>query len=213
MPPVEVLIAFTIASLVLNLSPGPSNLYVMARSISQGMKGGMVASLGLATGSLLHVFAAVLGLSALFQHSPALYTAVKLIGAAYLIYLGIRYWRSSDPSRIDASRSVPQKSWSAIFRESVIVEATNPKTALFFIALLPQFVVPEAGPVWLQLLLLGAIVTVSALPCDFAVALFSSRLAGWLNRHRQAQRIQQRFSGSLLLGIGAFLIVEEARAR
>ena len=213
MPSVEVLAAFTLASLILNLSPGPSNLYVMARSISQGMRGGMVASLGLATGSLLHVLAAVLGLSALFQHSPTLYTVVKLVGAAYLIYLGVSHWRSLAPGDIDGGRSLRPKSTMTVFRESVIVEVTNPKTALFFIALLPQFVVPESGPVWQQLLILGAIVTVSALPCDMLVAMFSSRAARWLNRHRQAQRIQQRISGTLLLGIGSFLAIEEATGR
>ena len=213
MPSAEVLVAFTLASLILNLSPGPSNLYVMARSISQGMRGGMVASLGLAAGSLVHVFAAALGLSALFQHSPALYTAVKLVGAAYLVYLGISYWRSAAPGDIDSARQLRPKSKMTVFRESAIVEITNPKTALFFIALLPQFVVPESGPVWQQLLILGFIVTLSALPCDLLVAMFSSRAARWLNRHRQAQTIQQRISGSLLLAIGCFLAVEEATGR
>ena len=213
MPSVEVLVAFTLASLILNLSPGPSNLYVMARSISQGMRGGVVAALGLAAGSLLHVLAAVLGLSALFQHFPMLYTAVKLIGAAYLVYLGIVYWRTSAPGRIDNGRPLRQKPAMTVFRESVIVEATNPKTALFFIALLPQFVVPESGPVWQQLLILGAIVTISALPCDLLVAAFSSRAARWLNRHQHAQTIQQRVSGTLLIAIGSFLAIEEATGR
>ena len=89
MPSIEILLAFTLTSLLMSLSPGPSNLYVMARSIAQGVQGGLVAALGLGVGSLIHVTAAVLGLSVLFSHSPALYTLVKLVGALYLIYLGV----------------------------------------------------------------------------------------------------------------------------
>ena len=88
MPSPEVLVAFTLAALMMNISPGPSNLYVMARAIAQGTRGGIVAALGLAAGSLVHVVATVFGLSAVFEHSPALYTVVKLLGAGYLLYLG-----------------------------------------------------------------------------------------------------------------------------
>jgi threonine/homoserine/homoserine lactone efflux protein len=94
MPSTEVLIAFTAAALLMNISPGPSNLYVMARAIAQGTQGGIVAAIGLAVGSLVHVVATALGLSAIFAHSPTLYTIVKLTGAAYLVYLGITYWKS-----------------------------------------------------------------------------------------------------------------------
>ena len=213
MPSIEVIIAFTLASLLMNVSPGPSNLYVMARTIAQGMRGGMVATAGLAVGSLLHVGATVLGLAALFAYSPMLYTAVKLAGAIYLLWLGYRYWRETPNFAREAdcpSRSA--KSLWSIFGESVIVEATNPKTALFFIAFLPQFVVPEAGPVAVQLLILGIIVTLSGVPCDLLVALSSNRVAAWLTRNRQAQRVQQRVSGSILLGLGAWIIAEEVRS-
>lgn len=206
MPTIEVLIAFTLAALVMNISPGPSNLYVMARSIAQGSQGGMIAALGLAVGSLVHVVATVLGLSAIFAHSPTLYTIVKLAGASYLIYLGIKYWRSKDSNPVAELKTTKQKPLLAIFKESVIVEVTNPKTALFFIALLPQFVDPAVGPVALQLLIFGIIVTVSALPCDVLVALFSSKVAHWLTRHEKAQQIQDRVSGSILFGMGAFII-------
>jgi threonine/homoserine/homoserine lactone efflux protein len=212
MPSLEILVAFTFASLLMNLSPGPSNLYVMARSIAQGSRGGIVASLGLASGGLVHVMAAVLGLSALFQHSPTLYTIVKLVGAAYLIYLGVSYWLASRRSLVARRSEVPDKPLMAVFRESIFVEVSNPKTALFFIALLPQFVVPESGPVWQQLLVLGMIVTLLALPCDILVAIFSSKLSNWLITHEHAQRVQQRISGSLLFGMGTFIVADEAAA-
>ena len=213
MPSLEVLLAFTAAALVMNISPGPSNLYVMARSIAQGTEGGLVAAAGLAVGSLVHVLATVLGLSAVFNASPLLYTVVKVLGAAYLIYLGISYWRAGPAEQPVDAMPVPRKPLAMVFRESVIVEVTNPKTALFFIAFLPQFVVPESGPVWMQLLVLGAIVTVSALPCDVLVAVAASRVARWLTQHERAQVIQERVSGSILLGMGAYIMADEALAR
>lgn len=212
MPSIDVLIAFTLASLLLNISPGPSNLYVMARSIALGTRGGVVASAGLATGSLLHVLAAVFGLSAVFNHSPLLYTLIKLAGAMYLVYLGISYWKSGALDT-DAARSATKpRSLLSVFRESVIVEVTNPKTALFFIAFLPQFVVPEAAPVAQQLLILGIIVTLSGLPCDLLIAFSSSKVCDWLIREQRRQRLLQRVAGSILVVLGCYLVAEEVRA-
>jgi len=179
MPSLETLITFTIICVLLGLSPGPSNLYVIARSVAQGLQAGMVAAFGLATGGLVHVLAAVLGLSVLFTTMPVLYTGVKLVGAAYLIWLGISSWRKHDAVNPAGTRS-GLKSLGRIYRESIIVEITNPKTALFFIALLPQFVDPALGPVSWQLLVLGVVITLTAIPCDLLVALFSSKAARWL---------------------------------
>ncbi len=209
MPSTEVLIAFTVAALLMNISPGPSNLYVVARAIAQGTKGGVVAAMGLAVGSMVHVVATVLGLSAVFSHSPALYTVVKLSGAAYLIYLGISYWKSKTVGKGKTVEQVKKKPLLSVFRGSIIVEVTNPKTALFFIALLPQFVVPESGPVSLQLLVLGVIVTISALPCDVLVAVSSSKASNWLFKNERAQEIQERISGSILFAMGAFIVADE----
>ncbi len=209
MPPIEILLAFTAAAILMNLSPGPSNFYVMARSIAQGVEGGAVAALGLACGVMVHVVAAVLGLSAVFAHSPTLYSVVKLAGAVYLIYLGIGYLRTARDSAAEMPASTPEKSLARVFRESVLVEVTNPKTALFFIALLPQFVVIDAGPVATQLLVLGLIVALSALPCDLLVAYSANRIARWLARHASAERWQARLCGGLLIGIGGWILVEE----
>lgn len=209
MPSTDILIAFTAAALLMNISPGPSNLYVVARAIAQGTKGGVVAAMGLAVGSMVHVIATVLGLSVIFSQSPALYTVVKLAGAAYLIYLGISYWKSKTVDTDKVVKQVKTKPLSSVFRESIIVEVTNPKTALFFIALLPQFVVPESGPVSLQLLVLGVIVTISALPCDVLVAISSSKASNWLLKNERAQKIQERISSSILLGMGAFIVADE----
>ncbi len=213
MPSTEILLTFILAAMILNISPGPSNFYIMARAIAQGTKAGIVASLGLALGSMVHVIATVLGVSALFKHSPALYTGFKLAGAAYLIYLGIRYWNSK-PSDDDATiQEAKPKPLAKVFTESIIVEVTNPKTALFFLALLPQFVVPESGSVTQQLLILGMIVTISALPCDILVAVSTSKVSNWLARNKRAQQIQERVSGSILFGMGAFIAADEIGGR
>jgi threonine/homoserine/homoserine lactone efflux protein len=209
MPSIEILIAFTAAALILNISPGPSNFYIVARAIAQGTKGGIVAAVGLAVGSLVHVVATVLGLSAIFTHFPTLYMVVKLIGAAYLIYLGISYWKSNSSEGTENVQQTREKPLVTVFRESIIVEVTNPKTALFFIALLPQFVVPESGSVSLQLLILGIIVTITALPCDLLFAFSASKASNWLIKHERAQQIQERISGSILFGMGAFIVANE----
>lgn len=209
MPSIEILTTFTVAALLMNISPGPSNLYVMARAIAQGTKGGIVAAMGLAVGSLVHAIATALGLSAIFAHSPTLYTMVKLVGAAYLIYLGLSYWKSKGSDSGGPIRRPKEKPLFSVFQQSIIVEVTNPKTALFFIALLPQFVVPESGPVALQLIILGSIVTLSAIPCDILVAVSSSKISKWLLKHERAQQIQDRVSGSILFAMGAYIVTDE----
>jgi threonine/homoserine/homoserine lactone efflux protein len=204
MPPFETLLVFTAAAMVLNLSPGPSNFYVLARSVGQGIGAGILAALGLALGSLVHVLAAALGLSLLFEAAPVLYTALKFIGAAYLIYLGARTFFA----RVEPGFSVESggKSKSSILRESVLVEVLNPKTALFFIAFLPQFV--DAGaPVAPQIALLGLIVTLTAIPCDLGVAVGVGKAARWLRGNVKLQKMQNRVSGGILMGLGAYVAV------
>lgn len=165
---------------------------------------------GLAVGSLLHVIAAVLGLSALFEYSPLAYTALKISGAAYLIYLGINYFRTEQQSIEEESALKVQTFWK-IFRESVMVEATNPKTALFFLALLPQFVVPAAGPTAPQFLLLGLIVTFSAIPCDLFVTFFASKATKWISENNSARKLQDRVAGTILTGLGSYILLSETR--
>ncbi len=210
MPSTEVLLAFTAAALLLNISPGPSSFYVMARAIAQGARGGIVAAMGLAVGSMVHVTATVVGVSAIFHHSPTLFTVVKLLGAAYLVYLGINYWKLKTAGESRTAKRTGGKPLYLVFRESIVVEVTNPKTALFFIALLPQFVVPGSGPVSLQLLIFGLIVTVSALPCDVLIAVSSSKASRWISNNKRAQQIQERVSASILFAMGAFIVADEA---
>ena len=210
MPAIEVLIGFTAAAMLMNISPGPSNLYVMARGISQGFKGGLVAALGLAVGSLVYVLATALGLSIIFLHSPKLYLIVKLAGAAYLVYLGYRYFKPVSGNSQYPVNTPKKKTLATVFKESILVEITNPKTALFFVAFLPQFV-NESFAVAPQLFLLGLIVTITGLPCDLMVAAGSSKAAAWMSKHQNAQRIHDRVSGSILAGIGCYIAFDELR--
>lgn len=208
MPSLDILLTFSLAALLLSLSPGPSNLYIMARSLSQGHQAGVAAAGGLAIGSFIYVIATALGLAAIFKYSPLAYTLLKLAGAAYLIYLGISYLMAKPDGQQQQTRLKP---WSKarIFRQSVVVELTNPKTALFFLAFLPQFVRPEAGSISSQLLVLGMVYMLIALCCDLLVALLSHKLGNWLSQHAQFPLWQDRISGSILLGLGALIGYEE----
>lgn len=204
MPSTETLLIFTAAALLMNISPGPSNFYVMARSIAHGPGAGAVAAAGLAAGSMAHVLAAAFGLSALISYSAEAYTLFKLAGAAYLIWLGIQYLRAKPTTGLPL-QDRDRRSTPRVLRESFFVEVLNPKTALFFLALLPQFVDPAAGAVTPQFLVLGLIVTVTALPCDLLVAFASGSMARLLARKPVYQRIQNVCAGGVLIGLGAYV--------
>lgn len=202
MPSLQTLLLFTAAALAMNISPGPSNLYVMSRSLAQGTSAGLIAAGGLATGSLFHVTVTSLGLAVILQYSPAAFLVMKFAGADYLIFLGLKMLLAKS-SRLSPDALLPKKPLARIFRESAIVEILNPKTALFFLAFLPQFADPKAGPPAPQLLLLGIIVTLTAIPCDAVVAVLSGKAADLLRRRPIFQRLQNWISGSVLVALGA----------
>jgi len=202
MPSLQTLLLFTAAALAMNISPGPSNLYVMSRSLAQGTSAGLIAAAGLATGSLFHVTVTSLGLAVILKYSPMAFLVMKLAGAGYLVFLGLKMLLAKSAS-LSADAVLPKKPLARIFRESAVVEILNPKTALFFLAFLPQFADPKAGPLAPQLLLLGFIVTLTAIPCDALVAVLSGKAADLLRRKPIFQRLQNWISGSVLVGLGA----------
>jgi len=204
MPSIEILSIFFTAVLIMHLSPGPSNLYVMSVSISHGGNSGAIAALGLAVGGLVHILAATLGLSALFAYYPSAYTAMKLVGAAYLIYLGLNYALGNHSITLQKDEAL-KKTHGRIFRESALVEITNPKVALFFMVFLPQFVDNSAGNPALQIFGLGMIVMITALPIDFFVAYGSSGISKWLLENTGIQKIQARISGGILICLGGYM--------
>jgi threonine/homoserine/homoserine lactone efflux protein len=201
MPSFGHLALFAAAALALNAAPGPSNFYVLSRSLAQGAAAGLISTVGLALGSLFHVALAVAGLAALLRYAPAAYDAIRLAGAAYLIYLGIRLLRQRDAGAAPVEGQ--RRPIGRVLFDAALVEMLNPKTALFFLAFLPQFVEPAAGPAAPQLLLLGLIVTLTALPCDALVALAGSRAAR-LFADAARRHWPRRLAGSTLIGLGLY---------
>ena len=201
MPSWDLMLAFLAATLVFAYMPGPATIYASAQTLARGRRAGFMSALGLHVGGYVHVLGAAFGLAALFRHVPEVYLAVKLAGAVYLIWLGIGILRR----RIDGE-TVPQgrtKSARRAFIESVTVEVLNPKTALFFIAFLPQFVDPAAAfPVAAQLLILGVIVNLACSSADIACVLLASSIVARLRRAGGATRLVRLAGGSLLVGLG-----------
>lgn len=200
MSDLTVLIAFIAASLVVLLIPGPGVVYVVARTVSQGLGAGLLSVLGVSAGALVHVVAATLGLSAVLLASAAAFDIVKALGAAYLIYLGIRALRSGDTTELPAGRALRTR--SRVFTDGVIVSALNPKLAMFFMAFLPQFVDPNGFPAAVQMLLLGLLYVSMALLTDGAYALLATRLQKLMRRPILRGSAPRYASGAIYIGMG-----------
>jgi threonine/homoserine/homoserine lactone efflux protein len=192
---------FAAAALALAVVPGPAVLYIVARSVDQGRFAGLVSALGIGVGSLVHVTAATIGLSSLLASSATAFTVVKYAGAAYLILLGIHRLLTREEVAEVAAR--PPRGLGMIFRDGVIVNVLNPKTALFFLAFLPQFVDPDQGAASPQILVLGLIFTVIALSSDSLWALAAGTLGAWLRRSRWYLGVKRWVTGTVLVALGA----------
>ncbi len=200
MPSNASLLGFVAAALVVLLIPGPGVLYVVARSVGQGYRAGVVSALGLSLGALVHVAAATAGLSAILLTSATAFGIVKALGAGYLIYLGLRTLMSSRPT---AGVEVP--SHLPLYRllsDGVIVSVFNPKVAVFFLAFLPQFVEPSQGPIPQQVLLLGFLYAALAFLTDSAYALLAGGFRHWLGRGLMRGPLPRYLSGGLYIGLG-----------
>jgi len=191
---------FLAGTLILLITPGPAVLYIVARSVDQGRRAGIISVLGIQTGTLAHVFAAALGLSAILLTSALAFDIVKYLGATYLIYLGVKTLLEKKP--VAATETVEPRSLKSIYSQGVVVAVLNPKTALFFFAFLPQFVDPARGSVPLQFLLLGLIFTGLAAVTDGTWALLSGTAGGWLKRNPHFLRVQKYISGTVYIGLG-----------
>ena len=201
---------FIVSGLLLNMMPGPDSLLIMLRSGSQGWRAGSVAALGIGTGTMVHVLAAALGLSALLSTSAELFTVIKLMGALYLVYLGFSmFWQGAKtPSATNAAVTLPVLSYGRIFRQGLLTNVLNPKVALFFLAFVPQFIAPDAPQKALAFILLGCIFNFNGMIwCHllaFSTAYASrkvrlpARLGLWLNR----------LMGALFVGLGIKLATE-----
>jgi len=193
----------------LNVTPGPSILYVMSRSVGQGRTAGLVSALGLGTGSLIHAGAAALGLSVILAYSPLAYTAVKYLGAGYLVYLGVRILLARD--RQLSTAVLARASLTRVFWQGVVTELLNPKIVLFFMSFLPQFVDPARGSVAGQTLFLGLLFHVTGVPINMLVAVVGGAIASWLSQNPVFARVRDGLAGAVLIGLGVRLALSERR--
>lgn len=191
---------FVLAALVLLLIPGPAVLYIVTRSIDQGRTAGLASVLGVSTGTLIQVGFAVVGLSSLVLASAVAFDVVKYAGAAYLVLLGIKRLLSRQTLDLRAERR--PRTLRRLYTQGVIVNTLNPKTALFIFALLPQFVDPAAGRVWLQVLVLGLTLCALGLTCDGMYAFVAGTVADALRGSRLTARVERWLGGSVLVGLG-----------
>src|SRR5512136_2888180 len=191
---------FLLAALVLLLTPGPAVLYIVARSLDQARRAGLVSVLSIEVGNSVHVLAAAAGLSALLLSSALAFSIVKYMGAAYLIYLGLRRLLTRDA--VQSAAGLQRQSLRRIFRQGVIVAVLNPKTALFFLAFLPQFVDPSRGSVAAQLLTLGCLFVLMAVITDSLYALLAGTAGQWLKGTRSFVRAERYVVASVYIGLG-----------
>jgi threonine/homoserine/homoserine lactone efflux protein len=192
---------FSVAAILLLLTPGPAVLYIVARSVEQGRIAGLVSACGITTATLVHVLAAALGLSALLASSALAFAVVKYAGAAYLIYIGVRRILS----RTDAAASqlnLPRRSLRRLYRDGFLVNLLNPKTALFFLAFLPQFVDPSRGAVASQIAFLGLMFTLMGLTSDALYALAAGTAGRWVKSSGHYLRWERYVTGGVFIGLG-----------
>lgn len=204
MPEPHAVLVFCAAAVALLVVPGPAVLYIVARSVSQGRAAGLVSVAGIHVGTLVHVLAATVGLSALLVSSALAYSVVKWAGGLYLIVLGLR--RLLAPARHDGDEGPRPQPLGRIFRDGVAVNVLNPKTALFFFAFLPQLVDREGGSVSLQVLVFGLLFVALGLVTDGCYALVGAAAASRLRRQPIRQRRMEQASGLVYVGLGALAL-------
>ena len=194
-------------SWALILAPGPDMLYVITRGIAHGRRAGILSAIGVVCGILVHTTAAALGLTLILQTSALAFLLVKYIGAAYLIYLGIKSWR--DKSTLSLQTPVPTVTSSAVFWQGVLSNVLNPKIAIFFLAFLPQFVDKGSSSVAWQMIFLGVTFACFGLCFLLVVGYFSGTIGRWLTHRRQYTQSLQRLAGGILIGLGIRLAFTE----
>jgi threonine/homoserine/homoserine lactone efflux protein len=209
--PIESIIAFVIASALLSLAPGPDNIFVLTQSALYGKKSGVLVTLGLCTGLIVHTTAVALGVAAIFHTSVEAFTVLKMAGALYLVYLAWQAFRAS-ASTLEAPRSNLRSS-GALYRRGIIMNITNPKVSIFFLAFLPQFASPGHGPIAPQIFLLGGIFIFAALVVFCVIAFLAGALGGWLHNSPKARVYLNRIAGTVFAGLALKLATTSADGR
>ncbi len=196
---------FLVTIFVICITPGPDMLFIIATSLSQGRIAGVVASLGMGIGMLVHSALVVIGLAAVFETSPLLYDIVRYAGAAYLIYLGIRAWiEGSGPRKLEGLAKVSL--WT-ILRRATITNLLNPKIVLFYLAFLPQFVNPGRGSTTAQLAVLALLFVLMGLLVDAIIAVAAGQLGDWLRTRHSVEKILHRIAGTVFMVLAARLVL------
>lgn len=199
------LLTFFITAVVLALVPGPDNLFVLAQSALYGRVAGLSVTAGLATGLLVHTAAVALGVAALVTAYPAAFTGLQVTGACYLLYLAWQALRAGGAAG-DATAGT-RLTAARYYRRGIVMNVTNPKVALFFLAFLPQFAVPERGPLTVQIVLLGALFILATLLVFGTIALLAARLGTWLGRTPAARDALRYLAGAVLAGLAVTLLL------
>ncbi|GGB56065.1 threonine transporter RhtB [Roseibium aquae] len=207
MIPIDVLSVFFVAALALGAAPGPDNLFVLTQSALHGRMAGFVVTLGLCSGLLVHTAAVALGVAAIFETSAAAFTALKVLGAGYLLYLAIGAWRAGATGI--GNGAAPKLPLAALYRRGIVMNVTNPKVAIFFLAFLPQFADPAHGSVALQIGLLGVVFIAATVMVFGAVALFGGTIGGFLRKADWAHRALNRAASLVFAGLAARLLLTE----
>jgi threonine/homoserine/homoserine lactone efflux protein len=206
------LLLFVTSSIVFLLIPGPAVLYIVSRSVGHGRAAGLVSAMGITTGTLFHIAAATLGLSALVVSSALAFQFVKYLGAAYLVYLGVRVLRSGDSPWMRGANGGEGR-LKQIFGQGVLVNLLNPKTALFFLAFLPQFVDPARGHATVQILQLGVFFALMGWGSDSMYALVAGTVAERIRGSSRLRHVQRNVSGGALIALGLASALSGARSK
>lgn len=201
-------LSFFTAAFLLNIAPGPDFAFILSHTVKGGRRAGTAAMLGIWTGAFGHVLLAALGLSAIIAASAAVFAVVKWVGVGYLLWLGWQALRSQGDA-LDIDDIQEQAGLFSVFRQGALVDLLNPKVATFFLAFLPQFVEPEAGPAWMQLMLHGVLVIVVAAFVEPPLVFVGDRLTGRLRESRRLRVWLDRTLGGMLVGLGVKLAVSE----
>ena len=192
---------FVLTGVLLNLTPGQDTFYILGRSVAEGTRSGVASALGIAVGSLVHTAVAALGLSAILATSASAFTVVKLLGAAYLVYLGVRMLRSANVLASPTNR-VGSAGVLASFRDGVVTNVLNPKVALFFLALMPQFIAPDSDAKVAAFIVLGLTFVATGTVWCLVLAVAAGKLRGFFTRHPKRWGIVARASGCLFVLLG-----------
>ena len=205
----QLFILFLIATIILLLTPGPAVLYITSRSIEQGRQAGFASVLGISVGTLFHILATTCGLSLIVMNSPMLFNAIKVIGATYLIYLGIKTYRQNQLFNFD-SLEATKSDLKKVFVDGIIVNTFNPKAIIFFIAFIPQFLNVEYGHIAQQTLFYGVCFFFLAMSSDILYVLISEALRKFLQRSASFLKYQKYIVGSIYVGLGLLTLFTNA---